>query len=272
MARFSIFGASGFIGSHLAASLKRGGHDVDLVGRDNFPPPEQSLGHAIYCIGLTANFRKQLLATVRAHVSILADVLASYPFDSFLYLSSTRVYAGATKTHENSSLLVQPEYPDQIYNLSKLTGEALCLSRPEPTSRVARISNVMGRGDAAINFLPSLIDEARRTGKVTVRTSKQSSKDYVDINDVCFLLEQIALCGSSRIYNVASGMNTSNETIAAAIARGLGAKVAFADDAPSSHSPLIDISRVRVEFGFSPIPFAKSFEYLLDEIPAESPP
>jgi nucleoside-diphosphate-sugar epimerase len=263
MARFSIFGASGFIGSHLTASLRQVGHDVIAIGRNDFPPSGQSLGHVVYCIGLTANFRNQLETTVRAHVCVLADVLASYKYDSFLYLSSTRVYANATETREEAALLVRPELADHVYNLSKLTGEALCLARPEPTARVARISNVIGAGDAAINFLPSVVDEARRKGEVVMHTSKQSSKDYIDIDDVCGLLERIVLRGKSRLYNVASGVNVSNESIGALIVHSLAAKVKFAVEAPRVVFPPIDTSRICSEFKFSATPFDMSFERLV---------
>jgi nucleoside-diphosphate-sugar epimerase len=270
VAKFTIFGAAGFIGSHLSASLERAGHDVASIGRNDFPTAGRSLGHVIYCIGLTADFRERPVATVDAHVCVLADVLASYRFESFLYLSSARVYAGTNDTREDAALLVRPELPDHIYNLSKLTGEALCLAQAEPSVRVARISNVVGRADPAVNFLPSLLAEARREGKVVVRTSKQSSKDYIDIRDVCAVLERIALGGKSRLYNVASGVNTSNETIAAAIARGCAAHVEFAGGAPTNQFPPIDISRIRNEFMFCAIPFAQSVKLLFSDDSVES--
>jgi nucleoside-diphosphate-sugar epimerase len=265
MARFSIFGASGFIGSHLTAGLKRAGHDVLAIGRDDFPPSGQSLGHVIYCIGLTANFRNQLESTVRAHVCVLLDVLASYTFESFLYLSSTRIYADATETREETPLLVRPKLADHVYNLSKLTGEALCLAQPQPSTRVVRISSVIGPGDPPINFLPSVVYEARRKREVVMHTSEESSKDYIDIDDVCRLLERIALQGKSRLYNVASGVNVSNKTIAGLVAHSLAAKVTFSDEAPRIVFPAIDTSRICDEFNFSAIPFAKSFERLVKE-------
>lgn len=263
MARFSIFGASGFIGSHLTANLKRAGHDVTPISRDDLPSAGQSLGYAIYCIGLTADFRRRLADTVRAHVCMLADILASYSFDSFLYLSSARIYAGVQETREEAALLVRPELSDHIYNLSKLTGEALCLARPEPSVRVARISNVIGPGDTSINFLPSILAEAQRTGTVSLHTSPRSSKDYIDVDDVCAVLERIALHGKHRIYNVASGINTTNEAITNLIASGMGVNATFIADSPTIIFPQIDISRIRSEFAFTATPFDVSFEKLM---------
>jgi nucleoside-diphosphate-sugar epimerase len=263
VARFTIFGAAGFIGSHIAARLVRNGHHVSAVTRDSAPATGAALGHAIYCIGLTADFRDDLAATVGAHVSVLAEVLASYRFDSFLYLSSTRVYLGAGSTREDAELVVRPERADQVYNLSKLTGEALCLARPDSSFRVARLSTVVGAGDTPVNFLPGLVDEARRTGKVTLRTSPSSSKDYVDLDDAGMLLERISLDGHARLYNVASGVNTANAAIAALLARDLSTHVTYATDAPTATFPPINIALIRDEFGFAPSPFERSLAKLV---------
>ncbi len=256
-ARFTIFGASGFIGGHLSAYLKRGGHDVTAIARRKTPAKNTELGHAIFCIGLTADFRSRLVDTVRAHVCLLAEFIQDYQFESFLYLSSTRVYGGAGSGNEESSLTVRPD-ADHLYNLSKLTGEALCLGQSSAGFRVARLSNVIGRGSAPINFLQAVIDEARQKGTVTLQTSAESAKDYIDIDDVCRALEFIALKGRRRLYNVASSISTSNREVASCIHRHLGATVAYASGARTVTFPSIDISRLRGEFGFSPIPFEES--------------
>jgi nucleoside-diphosphate-sugar epimerase len=263
VALFSVFGASGFIGRNVAAHLAAQGHSVAAMARGDLPSAGAALGHAIYCIGLTANFRANLTATARAHVGVLADIIDAYEFESFLYLSSTRVYAGAARTGEEEPLTVQPSSAGQVYNLSKLAGEALCLGQSAPEFRVARISNVVGPGDAPVNFLPSLLEEARRTGALVVRTSPPSSKDYIDIGDVCRTMENISLSGKRRLYNVASGNDTTNATIATLIETALGVKPGFAADAPTTTFPRIDISRIREEFAFSPASFETSFEKLL---------
>ena len=263
MANFSIFGGHGFVGRHLATLLGASGHAVRVIGRD-FPPHGETLGHAVYAIGLTANFRARLSDAMRAHVCVLADVLERYRFKSFLYLSSTRVYADATSTLESASLSARPEFADHVYNLSKMAGEALCLSQPQGEYRVARLSNVIGRGAAPDNFLPSLLDEVHRTGKLVIRTSAQSSKDYIDVADACMLLAHIAAGGQKRIYNVASGVNTTNQAIADAIGAKLAAPFAFAPDAPTVSFPPIDVGRISNEFKFLPRPFAVSLSSLIE--------
>lgn len=263
MARFTIFGASGFIGGTVARSLEASGHEVLCLGRADWPESAVSLGHGIFAIGLTANFRDNLTATARAHVSVLCDALDRYSYDSFLYLSSTRVYMGAESTSEDAPLVVPIDPVDRVYNLSKLTGESLCLARGASTFRVARIANVVGPGDAAVNFLPSLLDDVRRNGHVLIRSGRDSAKDYIDVGDVSRLLEEIALRGNHRLYNVASGVNVSNRQIAALLEARLGARVEFARGAPTLTYPVVNTTRIREEFGFDALPFETSLDKVL---------
>jgi nucleoside-diphosphate-sugar epimerase len=267
MALFSIFGANGFIGRHVCAYLEQSGHEVHRFSRTNRSPDRSAVGHAVYCIGLTADFRDKPTETARAHVGLLADLLDSFRFESVLYLSSTRVYAGAEGGHEDAPLLVRPSVPDQLYNLSKLAGESLCLTQKKTIGRVARLSNVIGSGADPSNFLTSVVDEARRQGQVIFHTSPQSLKDYVDIDDVCSALAAIALDGNKRIYNVASGVSTSNAEVGALITQFLSADVAFAANAPTIAYPVIDIERLRSEFSFTPKPFAIAFKKFTETHP-----
>ena len=141
--RYTILGGRGFIGTRLATHLRSLGHEVWVPERDDPAMFSAPLGRVFYCIGLTADFRQRLLDTVDAHVCLLNRVLRSGNFDSLLYLSSTRVYAGAGSTHEGANLVVSPLLPGDLYNLSKLMGESVCLASGGP-AKVVRLSNVYG--------------------------------------------------------------------------------------------------------------------------------
>lgn len=91
-ARYTIVGASGFVGSRLAASLRQAGHTVLTPSRNDPMLFTQSLGQVIYCAGLTADFAARPFDTVEAHVTLLARVLQESDFTHLLYLSSTRLY------------------------------------------------------------------------------------------------------------------------------------------------------------------------------------
>jgi nucleoside-diphosphate-sugar epimerase len=256
---FTVFGANGFIGAHVVGRLRQAGHRVREAGRGQFPPSRAQLGHVIYAIGLTADFRKKPYETVDAHVSVFRDVITRYRWSSILYLSSTRIYGLSKQTHEDSSIVAHPTEPDAFYDITKLAGEAVCLSERNPCARVARLSNVVGPGDSATNFLPSLVHDARRHRRILFQTAPGSQKDYIDVADVVRLLEQIALRGDQRVYNVATGRNTSNAVIARLLRRHFSADVAFVPKAPAIRRSPIETERVEREFEFRAIPFDQSF-------------
>lgn len=245
--RFTILGAGGRIGQALVASL-RGCQAIDRAGLPAFLASGRPAGHIISCIGLTGDFRTRPLATAEAHVGITARVLARGGFNSFLYLSSTRVYARAATTTEDAALSVNPTDPSDLYNLTKLAGEALCLSDPRPSVRVVRLSNVTHPDPDPDTFLGQVMREGYARGQVLLRQGPGSAKDYIACADVAALLPRIATEGRYRLYNLASGQNVTHATIAARLRARHGWDIAFAPGAPEIIFPPITISRLTSEF------------------------
>jgi nucleoside-diphosphate-sugar epimerase len=251
----TVLGASGFIGSRLAAHLRAQGHTVQTPQRGDETMGGQPLGQVFYCIGLTADFRVRPLDTLHAHVGVLEHVLRHARFDSLLYLSSTRVYAGADYAHEDADLRVQPQDPSSLYNLSKLAGEALCLHSGRPGVRVARLSNIVGPGmDAASgNFVATLLRDAR-AGHIELRSSPDSAKDYLHIDDLVAWLPRIAALGQARVYNVASGVQTRHAQWLQWLDQATGCTWAVQAPAPEQSFAPIHIQRLTAEFGVTPRP------------------
>lgn len=250
MTPFTILGAGGFIGSALVARLRADERAVRAVTRAELPALLTSgaaLGHVVHCVGLTADFRTRPLATADAHVGLVGKVLGELNFDSFLLLSSTRVYARAESGREDAALWVQPEVASDLYNITKLAGEALCLSDARRTVRVARLSNVYGPSMHGDSFLGSVLREGARHRRVLLGQSLRSAKDYVALNDVLSALIAITERGQARLYNVASGVNTSHDAIAGVLA-GLGWRIEVSENAAATRFPRIDVNRLAVEF------------------------
>jgi nucleoside-diphosphate-sugar epimerase len=262
-ASFTVLGARGFIGSQLVAHLEALGATCRTPAREDRSAWEAGLGHVICCAGITADFRSRLFDTVRAHVSLPLEVLERARFDSFLYLSSTRVYGHLDRACETATLRVDPSNPDGIYDVSKLMGEALCLATDARTVRVARLSNVYGPDWASSNFLPSLVRDAVDRGRIVLRTALGSAKDYVSVDDVVRLLPQIALSGRHRVYNVASGVNTPHSVLVERLAGLTGSSVSVEAGAPIVRSPVIEVDRIRAEFPFAPAPVVDALEGLV---------
>lgn len=247
----TVLGGRGFVGQHLVRYLESVGCDVWVPERDDSRLLQQPLGHVFYCIGLTADFRIRPFETVRAHVTVLSEVLEYAMFDSLLYLSSTRVYNRATTTSEKDFLTVLTEDPSDLYNISKLLGESLCMSAGKKEVRVARLSNIVGDEMGSDSLVGGLLREAR-SGLIRLKTHPDSTKDYILIEDVINMLWLIATRGSERIYNVASGIQISHNQWLAALHEATGCAVQIDNNAPFQSFPEINIQRISNEFGFKP--------------------
>jgi nucleoside-diphosphate-sugar epimerase len=258
--QYSIFGASGFIGSALVSHLRMKGRRVRAIGRHEAPPrSHEKLHHVIFAIGVTADFRNRPLDTIDAHVTQINELLREGDFLSLTYLSSTRVYEGNASTAETAALVAKPAEPGALYNISKIAGESICLTCGRPNIRVARLSNVIGRGADQHSFIDQILREGGARGEVALRSHPDSVKDYIALEDVLNLLETISLRGRDRIYNVASGQQTSHRQVTDAIAREAGWRIEFDLDAPRTIFAPIDIERAKREFGFAPMMFDAYF-------------
>jgi nucleoside-diphosphate-sugar epimerase len=253
MTKATVLGARGFIGAVLETHLAGEGVDVLAPERAQLPDVVDGragpLGVVYYCIGLTADFRDRPLDTVEAHVGLVTRLLARAQFDGLVYLSSTRVYSHSADTAEDVALSARPEDPSDLYNLTKLAGEAACLSSGRDQVRVCRLSNVYGAADRSDNFLNSIVRDAVAHGRVDVGQDPASEKDYVAVEDVAHWLGRIGRHGTRRIYNLAAGHNTTHRDLLSAIAAKTGASVAFRAGAAVNRFPPIDTSRVVAEFG-----------------------
>lgn len=248
----TVLGAQGLIGAALVRRLTADGHAVRALGRELFTRLDEDWGHVVYAIGLTADFRRRPHETLDAHVTVLSRVLREARFSSLLYLSSTRVYDGAAGTHESVPLAVRPADPSHLYNLSKLLGESLCLTSPQPGLRVARLSNVVGGDDEhSENFVPSLRRDAR-AGAITLRSAPSTAKDYIALADVLDLLPRIALHGRERLYNVASGRQTTHAEWLERLRRQHAFVLDIVPGAPDLSFTPIEVDRLRAEFGHVP--------------------
>lgn len=245
---FTVFGSRGFIGTHMTNMLRQLGHTVQTPERNT--PTDHTLGHVIYAIGLTGNYRQRPFDTIDAHVSQAARILQSSAFESFTYLSSTRVYRKLpqdTSASEDIDIRMDSGF-DAIYDYSKLYGEALCLGTQNPSVRVARLSNIYGAGMSQGSFLGAVCSTLASGQPLVIDDHPDSSKDYLAIKDAATALYNISTRGQARIYNVASGKNTVNATLADKI-KELGYTVSFSGKtiSPRIFAP-IDMRRYNSEF------------------------
>jgi nucleoside-diphosphate-sugar epimerase len=250
--KYTILGSNGFIGSNLHKYLSEKSENCFCPPRNYIFTKKENLGHIIYCIGLTADFRDNPMATVNAHVSKLIEVLENTKFNSFLYLSSTRVYAGSNSGNEETSLKTNPLNPSDLYNISKIMGESICLSIPNKKVRIARLSNVIGNDFNSENFLFTLIKDAVDKGAIRLSIPMNAAKDYVSIDDVVKLIPLITLKGKHRLYNIASGNIITNKKLTDEIKKSTRCAVESLKLNSGLTFPSISIKKIQNEFLYKP--------------------
>lgn len=259
----TVLGAGGWIGAALVATLRREGRLVRGVDRAELPDwlmGRDPQGPVIYAIGLTADFRQRPHATAEAHVGLLSQVMLRPGLTQLLYLSSTRVYARSVDTRETAALPCLSSDPSDVYNLSKLLGEALVLQDPRPGFKVVRLSNVVGSAQPRSTFVGALLEEARTCGVVTIEQPADTIKNYVGLTDVVRLLPLIVEQGRHRLYNLGSVKNTSHAEVASWLVRQ-GAKVQFASEPSGTTGPTfqpLNIDRLAAEYSVPTDPFRKT--------------
>jgi nucleoside-diphosphate-sugar epimerase len=249
----------------MVSYLKNRGFEIETPHRGTTDLRGRHLGHVIYAIGLTGNWRTCPQAAIEAHVNVLQRLMEDADFESWLYLSSTRIYgtwAGDSPAVEDAVLRVRPDF-DALFDLSKLLGESVCMGNDRATIRVARLSNVYGPRQSVHTFLGSIIDDLLRHGKVIIGESPDSSKDYVSVDDVVEMLASISTQGRRRLYNVASGHAVTHQTLANIIRR-CGYEVEFCANGPRRAFPTIDTARLFAEFGGNPRSILEDLPLLIE--------
>lgn len=250
--KYTILGGEGFIGSNFKKYLQASSIKSFVPGRDHEFSETEDLGHVVYCIGVTSDFRSRPFDTVEAHVCKLTAVLKNTTYQSFTYLSSARVYSGSESGNEDAMLKVNSRNFNDLYNLSKLLGESICFTVPNNKVRIIRLSNVVGFDFRSNNFIYSLIKDAVDNKHIELSMPAEAAKDYVLIDDVVKAIKLIAEGGKERMYNVASGIAVSNQQLLNEIQKQTNCTVRFLNEEKDMKFPAVSIERVQKEFDFSP--------------------
>lgn len=248
MDRLTVFGHTGYIGSSIVNYCRNIEKELILPKRGQIP--NKKLGDVIYAVGITNGFVQRPGETLDAHVCYLRKILEKGNFESFVYLSSTRVYNNLSKcgVDERTFLEVNPLEPSEIYNISKLMGENLCISFQKKNTKILRLSNVFGGNMSNKNFLGNILDQASNSTHVLINQTRDSGKDYISIDDVIFYLLSIMESGSNVIYNIASGKNVLHYEIASILEKE-GINVEFTNLSKRSLPPIISNKVICQEYG-----------------------
>tara|TARA_Y100001958_G_C21242131_1_gene570288 strand:- start:1008 stop:1829 length:822 start_codon:yes stop_codon:yes gene_type:complete len=247
---YTLFGYKGFIGSEIKKYLRNKNKKIFLPGRNQIKF-RKNLGNVIYCIG-SDDWKKYPKKGFESNLGHLKNILFENKFNSFLFLSTSRVYLNNSvkSSKEDEFINVKSFDINNYYNLLKLTSEAICLSLKNKNIKIVRLSNVLGNNYYSPLVLPSLIRSAIKTKKIKLLINKNSTKDYIGIKDVIELIFKIKKSGKEKLYNVASGKNIKLIEIAKIIRKETKCKIILKNQNIKVNEPKINISKIRNEFNF----------------------
>ncbi|MEI8596271.1 NAD-dependent epimerase/dehydratase family protein [Photobacterium sp. Hal280] len=229
MGRYTIFGGSGFVGSHLVETLKLQGHDVFIPKRNDESVFRKELGTVVYCSGC-GDCKNTPMDVLSANTELLAKVLKYGDFSRLVYLSSTRVYMNNQDSDEVTDVVICSDDNRRLFNITKLCSEELALKSGRDVV-IVRPSNIYGVALNSPLFLPSIARNAVKTGKIDMYITPEYTKDYVSVEDVVEAIIYLSNAESAigQIVNIASGYNTSASKIAEALVDNTGCEVVWHD-------------------------------------------
>ena len=245
MSIFTIFGHTGFIGTHLKKRLKKNTLILPKRGQTKF---KKFLHNIIYCIG-SDDWINDTYNSFQANLGYIPEVLKDNNFKSFTLLSTTRVYKKNNITNENTDIIVNSSDIDNFYNIKKLCAESYLLAQKKKIN-IIRLSNIYGDNYNSPLVLPKLITNSIKNKKIYLTINKDSSKDFLSIKDAVEMIKKISLNGKGGIYNVASGKLYKLIDIAKKIQKYTGCKIILKNQKILIKEPKINIKKIKKEFKF----------------------
>ncbi len=247
---FTIFG-QGFVGTNISIFLKKKKCKLFLPKKGKYKF-KKNLHNVIYCIG-NQNWLKDPEATYNANLAMVPKIIFNNKFDSFTLLSTTRLYFAnpRTKTSENDPININSNNKNFLYNSLKIAAENLCLTLNNKNIKVIRMSNLFG--DNFTNqayILPTWIRDSIINKKIDLYINKNSTKDFIYVDDAFDVLLKIIKKGKHRLYNVASGKNIKLSKILKEIKKITNCRINYTNTSNIIKEPKINIKRIVNEFNF----------------------
>jgi nucleoside-diphosphate-sugar epimerase len=272
----------------LLDDFSRGAHDADLralletpgvrlVERDLREPgaldglgPYALVFHLAAILGV-ANVLERPYETLRDNTALLVSVLewargqATPP--RLVFTSTSEVYAGTldqgnlpVPTPEDVPIVVPPrERPRTSYMLSKLYGEALCLSAGVPVT-IVRPHNFYGPRMGMSHVIPELLGRAHAApeGGTLEVYSVEHRRTFCYIDDAVELVLRAALSpeGEGRVLNAgAEEPEWAIGAVAELVCRAVGKRLAIVPLPATPGSPIRrapDLTEMRALTGYTP--------------------
>jgi nucleoside-diphosphate-sugar epimerase len=238
-----VTGSQGFIGGHLARSFERAGHEVcgldiadsDMDARDYFRHNSERFDAVIHAAAVVGG-RRVIEWTPLNHAQNLEIDAALFAWAArtkpgrVVYFSSSCAYPvslahGKRQLREDDINLRHPEWPDELYGWTKLTGEVVAQTAQAagvPVS-VVRPFSVYGpgmrEGFAVRGFLEQV---QKRADPIQVWGDAGQVRDFIHVSDVCKAVLMIAGMGIDGPVNLGTGRATSLHELATMMGKAAG--------------------------------------------------
>ncbi|MEY8214336.1 MAG: SDR family oxidoreductase [Colwellia sp.] len=252
MSSYTVIGGKGFIGSEISKKLIENGHSVFIPDRDDSRLFTKKLGIVIYCAG-AGDCKNSPIKVFKSNSLLLAEMLEKSDFNKMIYISSTRLYMGQEGTKESCDLSILEHDDRRLFNLTKLVSEELCL-RSSKNVVIVRPSNVYGLALSSPLFLPAITRNAINNKHVDMYVTSEYAKDYLSVLDLTDALYQLGLKNNLKykIYNIASGINTTARDIAKVLQDETGCNINWVSGSADEYFPVNDICALKNEINFNP--------------------
>lgn len=231
-----VLGASGFIGANIFRHLKRK-KDFDIVGYSskscNLLNQSQvaevlALSNSnttiILCSGIPRSVEDSWDAMLK-NITMVHNFVSSIPNNglrSIIFLSSTDIYGNAlSKTPINEDMVPRPK---GFYALSKLACEYIFQINTRCNCPVTclRLPGIYGYGDGSRSVIGKFIQKLLEHEQIEIIGDGTSKRDYVEVGDLCMVVEHLVRQPYNGPINVATGKSTSIKDIVSIIADVIG--------------------------------------------------
>lgn len=228
-----IFGHSGLIGSALFTHCKErnlpvigaSSQQCDLLNLErtvSFVKGLPPLSNIVIC-SVVNRSSSQTADSLHKNISMAQNLLEALAVNmprSLCYLSSVDVYGLHPKLpiDESSSLA-----PHSYYALSKYCCERLLQFNNKLKCPVAilRLPGIYGKGDQGRSIVGLFAQKLKNNESITLSSAGQVKRDYVELRNLCCLIEQVLASPVSSTINVATGHSLSLKELVKELAKAL---------------------------------------------------
>ena len=230
-----IFGSTGFIGSNIYNFLvEEEGYNVKGFSSTTCNLLEKSEIKKVFSLIKKNDFRLIICSSITPsvddslesmfkNIQMIDHVVESVPIDrvkSIIYLSSAEIYGFVKypcKIDENT-----PQRAVGYYGLSKLACERLLYNNiHEIPITVLRLPGIYGYGDDYKSVVGKLINDGLQKNEIQITNDGSCLRDYVEITDLCKIVNHFILNPFNGAVIVATGQSTTVREISEIVIKKL---------------------------------------------------